>query len=223
MQLADRARVHAALGDETRLKLVDALWLDDRSPHELGRLLDLDSNLLAHHLDVLEAAGLVTRRVSSGDGRRRYVTARLEALEGLVAPPSLHVESVLFVCTHNSARSLFAERLLSEFGVRADSAGTVPARRPHPKAVTAAAELGVDLADQVPKAYTAVERRADLVVSVCDRARESRLPFPSGRLHWSIPDPVDVGRIESFRSVFADISRRVERLADMVGVRKDTG
>lgn len=216
MELFHRARVHAALGDETRLKLVDALWLDDRSPHELGTLLGIDSNLLAHHLDVLEEAGLVTRTVSSGDGRRRYVSARLEALEGLVATPSVPEESVFFVCTHNSARSLFAEGLLTEFGIRADSAGTRPAKGPHPKAVTAAAELGVDLADRVPKAYAAVEPGPGLVVSVCDRARESRLPFPSRRLHWSIPDPVDVGRIESFRSAFAEISRRVERLADVM-------
>ena len=216
MELADRARVHAALGDETRLRLVDALWLDDRSPNELGKLLGVDSNLLAHHLEVLEEAGLVTRTVSSGDGRRRYVSARLEALEGLVAPTSVHAESVVFVCTHNSARSLFAEGLLAEFGFAADSAGTLPAKRPHPKAVTAAAEMGVDLADRVPKAYTAVGHASDLVVSVCDRARESRLPFSSSRLHWSIPDPVDVGRIESFRSAFADIGRRVERLAEMM-------
>ena len=50
MDISQRAAVHAALGDETRLRLVDALWLNDRSPLDLHRLLGIDTNLLAHHL-----------------------------------------------------------------------------------------------------------------------------------------------------------------------------
>jgi protein-tyrosine-phosphatase len=216
MTLATRARIHAALGDETRLQLVDALWLNDRSPQELGRLLGLDSNLLAHHLDVLEEAGLVTRVVSAGDRRRRYVSARLDVLDGMVAPPRISAGSVLFVCTHNSARSLFAEKLLTRLGSQAQSAGTEPAEHAHPKAVVAAADLGIDLTGSRPKSCSAVQKAPDLVVSVCDRAAESRLPFHVERLHWSIPDPVDTGRIESFRDAFAEISKRVERLTNVL-------
>jgi protein-tyrosine-phosphatase len=216
MDLPSRARIHAALGDETRLRLIDALWLNDRSPRDLGRLLDVDSNLLAHHLDVLEEAGVVARTVSAGDRRRRYVSARLDVLDGMVEAPRVSASTILFVCTHNSARSLFAEKLLSELGSKAQSAGTQPAEHAHPKAVAAAADLGIDLAGSRPKAVSAVEQIPDLVVSVCDRARESRMPFRVERLHWSIPDPVDTGRIESFRNAFAEISSRVERLNEIL-------
>lgn len=216
MDLTARARVHAALGDETRLRLVYALWLDDRSPHDLASLLELDSNLLAHHLDVLEEAGLITRTVSAGDRRRRYVSARLELLEGLLVPPRIEANSVLFVCTHNSARSLFAEQFLSGLGFAAESAGTRPASQPHPKAVVAAAEMGVDLSGCRPRASSVVGGMPDLVVSVCDRARETSLPFRSQRLHWSIPDPVDEGRIEGFRAAFAEIAVRAGKLAEVL-------
>ena len=69
---------HAALGDPSRLAIVDHLVLSDRSPQELQRLIDIPSNLLAHHLEVLEAVGLIERSRSSGDGRRRYAHLLLE-------------------------------------------------------------------------------------------------------------------------------------------------
>ncbi|MEO1059706.1 MAG: ArsR family transcriptional regulator, partial [Actinomycetota bacterium] len=52
--LAERAAIHGALGDPGRLAIVDALRVSDRSPQELGALLDMPSNLLAHHLTTLE-------------------------------------------------------------------------------------------------------------------------------------------------------------------------
>ena len=73
MNRAARARVHAALGDEHRLQIVDELYFADRTPRELGESLALPSNLLAHHLNVLEDAGLIGRVRSDGDRRRRYV------------------------------------------------------------------------------------------------------------------------------------------------------
>ncbi|MCB1262135.1 MAG: winged helix-turn-helix transcriptional regulator, partial [Acidimicrobiales bacterium] len=80
----ERAARHAALGDPVRLAIVDELSTSDRAPVELRRRLDLASNLLAHHLDVLEAVGLIERSRSSGDGRRRYVHLCHAALDGLV-------------------------------------------------------------------------------------------------------------------------------------------
>ena len=65
-----RAARHAALGDPVRLAIVDELAASDRAPVELRRRLGLESNLLAHHLDVLEGVGLITRSRSSGGGRR---------------------------------------------------------------------------------------------------------------------------------------------------------
>ena len=53
----ERAAIHAALGDAHRLAIVEALRLSDRAPSELGVALGVPSNLLAHHVDVLEGAG----------------------------------------------------------------------------------------------------------------------------------------------------------------------
>ena len=81
--MEQRAAVHAALGEPSRLAIVDHLAASDRSPQDLQEAVGVPSNLLAHHLDVLEAAGLIERSRSSGDGRRRYVHlihGRLERL-----------------------------------------------------------------------------------------------------------------------------------------------
>src|SRR5215204_5838968 len=119
-----RASRHAALGDPTRLVIVDELASSDRAPVELQRLAGIPSNLLAHHLDVLEEVGLITRHRSGGDGRRRYVHLHREALDGL-APGRRRAERALFVCTRNSARSQLAAALWTQLSAQpADSAGT---------------------------------------------------------------------------------------------------
>ncbi|HNH97055.1 MAG TPA: helix-turn-helix domain-containing protein, partial [Microthrixaceae bacterium] len=138
----ERVRRLAALGERVRLAIVDELASGDRSPGELRRRLELESNLLAHHLDVLEGAGIVARTRSDGDGRRCYVRLNRPALVGLLPAPDGVVGEALFVCTHNSARSqLAAATWRSVVGTRAWSAGTHPAERVHPGAV-AAAERG---------------------------------------------------------------------------------
>jgi len=214
MRLSDRARVHGALADPHRLAIVDALALGDRTPRELAALVGAPTNLLAHHLGVLEEAGLTERRVSAGDRRRRYVVLRPEPLRELIPALAVPAGIVLFVCTHNSARSQFAAALWRQrTGSDADSAGTDPAARVHPSAVRAARRLGLDLSGQTPKGYAEVPAAPTLVVSVCDRAREGGFPFDSPTLHWSVPDPVADGRAAAFTAAFAEISRRIERLA----------
>src|SRR5919106_6345349 len=147
-----RVTVHQALADEHRLAIVDALWSSDCSPAELQGLTGLRSNLLAFHLDVLERAGLIARHPSQGDRRRRYLTLTRAAVPhvGPVAP--LAARSVLFVCTHNAARSQFAAALWRQRTRRhAISAGTRPADRVHPHAVAVAADHGLDLSDARPR------------------------------------------------------------------------
>src|SRR5918992_3888905 len=214
MDIAERARIHAALGDPARLRIVDELALSDRTFQELAAAAGLPSNAASHHLDVLESAGLIDRHVSEGDHRRRYIALQHDRLGGLVADSPLRPRIVLFVCTHNSARSQFAAALWrSRTGDAADSAGTTPADRVHPKAARGAAELGLDIPTVSPKGYDALSEQPDLIVSVCDRAREAGLPFDAPSLHWSIPDPVARGTAEAFRSAFGEISTRVDRLA----------
>ena len=215
MDVTERAVLHAALADPHRLAIVDALAAGDRSPRELGQLVGAPTNLLAHHLATLEEARVVERRVSTGDRRRRYVVLRPEALAGLV-PPALALPAglVLFVCTHNSARSQFAAALWRQrTGDPAESAGTDPAPSVSPGAVRAARRLGVDLAGAVPKGYEAIAIAPALVVSVCDRAHEGPLPFAAPLVHWSVPDPVADGRPGAFQAAFGEIARRVDRLA----------
>src|SRR5687767_12135669 len=134
--LRDRAARHAALGDPVRLAIVDDLFTSDRSPQELQRRHGLASNLLAHHLDVLEEVGMISRGRSSGDGRRRYVHLHRTAANVEHQPVSVRLPA-LFICTGNSARSQLAAALWTDIAGRpATSAGTHPAERVHPGAVS---------------------------------------------------------------------------------------
>lgn len=212
MELADRARRFAALGDPTRLAIVDDLAVSDRSPSELATRHHLASNLLAHHLDVLHRAGLVDRIVSSGDARRRYVRLDHDALTGLGAGLARPTGTVLFVCTHNSARSQLAAALWERrAGSTAISAGTHPAGRVHDGAVAAAARAGLDLSSARPRGLDEVQREPSLVVTVCDRAHEELAPAPSW-WHWSIPDPVDDPSGDAFDRALDRLRVRIETL-----------
>lgn len=214
MNVESRARIHAALGDPHRLRVVDELALGDRTPRELADDLGIGTNLLAHHLDVLAGEGVVTRRVADDDRRRRYIVLRHEALAGLRPRPRVEAGEVLFVCTRNSARSPLAAALWRErTGRAAESAGASPAVGIHPLAVRAAAELGVELVGVVPRGLGEVTRRPSLVVSVCDRARAAGDPFDVPHLHWSVPDPVEEGTTGAFQAAFAEIARRIDVLA----------
>jgi ArsR family transcriptional regulator, arsenate/arsenite/antimonite-responsive transcriptional repressor / arsenate reductase (thioredoxin) len=209
-----RVRMHRALADRHRLTIVDALRVGDRTPQELSEVAEIPTNLLAHHLQVLEEAEMIERRVSTGDKRRRYVALRPDRL--VETPPESAVISggVLFVCTHNSARSQFAAALWHvRTGGPSDSAGSNPATRVDARAVAAAAHAGIAISAATPKGYEAVDSLPTLVVSVCDRARESGVPFEAPTLHWSVPDPIADGRPEAFSDALAEISERVDRLA----------
>jgi ArsR family transcriptional regulator, arsenate/arsenite/antimonite-responsive transcriptional repressor / arsenate reductase (thioredoxin) len=210
--VAHRAAVHTALGDPTRLAIVDELVVSDRSPVELRRLIGIESNLLAHHLDVLAAVGLISRRRSSGDGRRRYVHLEQATLTGMAPGVRVVPQPVVFVCTHNSARSQLAAALWSSItSAPADSAGTQPARRVHPGAVDAAARAGLDLSQAAPRALDAVDLTEGLVVTVCDRAHEELEP-PASWLHWSVADPVARPTRAAFDRTVTELRHRITRL-----------
>jgi protein-tyrosine-phosphatase/DNA-binding HxlR family transcriptional regulator len=211
--LERRAEVHRALGDEHRLAIIDALWISDRAPAELQARTGLRSNLLAFHLDVLERAGLIARHPSQGDRRRRYLRLEPAAVPhvGTVAP--LAARCVLFVCTHNAARSQFAAALWRQHTDRqALSAGTLPADRVHPQAVAVAADHGIDLTDARPRHISEIDATPDLIVSVCDRANETGWGIDAPRRHWSIADPVGGDR-HMFEAAFATIAKRIDQLA----------
>lgn len=209
--LDERAAMHAALGEPVRLALVDDLARSDRSPKELGERHGLPTNLLAHHLDVLEAAGLIVRFGSAGDRRRKYVRLVHEPLARLTRTPTRPAGRVLFLCSQNSARSQLAAALwTARTGQAAGSAGTHPAPKVHRGAVAAARRAGLDLRDAVPRLIETIDRDAQ-VVTVCDRAHEELEPAPTW-WHWSIPDPVAAGTAAAFDAVVADLDARIRTI-----------
>jgi arsenate reductase (thioredoxin) len=127
---------------------------------------------------------------------------------------------VLFVCSHNSARSQMAEGFLRALGgdhFAVESAGVVPGSL-HPMAIQAMAEQGIDISLQRSKPVDDFFAQPfDIVVTVCDEANEACPVFPNARqrLHWSFPDPSravgnDEARFGVFELVRDDIRAHVE-------------
>jgi len=122
------------------------------------------------------------------------------------------MKRVLILCTGNSCRSQMAEGWVNhELGEtwEARSAGTKPAARVHPLAVRAMAEVGVDISKGRPElADVYLDEPWDLVVTVCDSARESCpvFPRPVETLHMSFPDPADArGSDDEIVAVFCAV------------------
>jgi len=127
---------------------------------------------------------------------------------------------VLFLCTHNSARSQMAEGLLRHLAgdhFEAMSAGT-EATHVRPLAIRAMEEIGIDISGQESKTLDRyLEESFDYVITVCDDANEACPFFPgaANRLHWSFEDPSRVEgseeeRLAVFRSVRDRIRERIE-------------
>ncbi len=210
VELEARARAYAALGDPSRLAIIDLLANADRASGELGSQLGIPTNLIAHHLRVLEEAGLVLRRRSEGDGRRTYVT-RTRACNDLIGDGRLaRPHKIAFVCSQNSARSQLAEsywRTISDIPVV--SGGTHPAARVHPRAIAVGRRHGLDLTAALPRLAADVLSGDELVVAVCDRAYEDLDNQP---LHWSVPDPALAENADAFEGAYDDITDRITRL-----------
>ncbi|MEV4201356.1 helix-turn-helix domain-containing protein [Micromonospora globbae] len=220
--LETRARMHAALGDPARLAIVDTLLVGDASPGELARALDMPTNLTAHHLKVLQDSGLVARSRSEGDRRRTYVRLVPETLHDLLPAPTRTAPRVVFVCTHNSARSQLAAALWARrSSVPATSAGTDPAPRVHPRALRTADRHGLTIAHRRPVHLTDVVRPDDLVVAVCDNAHED-LGDDTAHLHWSVADPARTDTDEAFETAYQVLADRIDRLAPAVKASNDT-
>lgn len=222
-ELRRRAGVHAALSDPGRLAIVDTLSWGEASPGELGRWLGMATNLLAHHLHVLEDVGLVRRHRSEGDRRRSYV-ALVRDLSDALHPVAtdLRADRVVFVCTQNSARSQLAVSLWNDTSpVPATSAGTHPAPEIHPGALDVARRRHLSLVPATPRHIDDVLATDDLVVTVCDSAHEelvNRAAGGSGHrdVHWSIPDPVRAGEDAAFDHVVEELTDRIARLVPRI-------
>jgi len=214
----DLARLFATLGDPTRLRILQATCLQDVSPDALAVQLQISGNLLAHHLRALQQAGLITRVHSQHDRRRTYIQSMVGLLPWLADllqdPTDLHPSRVVFVCTHNSARSVLAEALWRQVSaVPCTSAGTTPANRVHPRARRAARTLGLPMREHPPQHLDDVLQADDIVVSVCDAVNEELPVLANPRLHWSIADPSAVDTDPAFLQAADLLRQRVVRLA----------
>lgn len=210
--MEDRAARHAALGDPSRLRIVDLLTLGDLSPSEIRATLGLPSNLVAHHLNVLESVGMVERSRSEADRRRSYVRLTEAALADLAPGRTERAQRVVFVCTANSARSQLAAALWATHStIPAASGGTHPAERIAPGAVATAERHALTLSAGSPQALDSVLTDSDFVITVCDTAHEEI--GVAGNLHWSIPDPVRTGTTDAFDSAYDELERRITELA----------
>jgi protein-tyrosine-phosphatase/DNA-binding transcriptional ArsR family regulator len=213
--LRRRAALNSALGDPGRLAIVDALLLGDASPSQLQAELGMASNLLAHHLRVLDTAGLLRRVRSEGDRRRSYLTLIPAALDGLGPAASVAAPRVVFVCTENAARSQLAAALWSAHSpVPVSSAGTHPAPHVHPGAVAAAHRHELILQGERPRLLDDILRPDDVIITVCDRAHEELPALQT--THWSVPDPARAGDDDAFDQTVHELTDRVARIAPAV-------
>ena len=140
--------------------------------------------------------------------------------------------NVLFLCTHNSARSILAEAMLNHMGhgrFKAYSAGSSPRenQQPNPLALQALQAAGVSIEGLHSKNWDEFgglnAPHMDLVITVCDNAAGEACPFWPGQpatAHWSYPDPSEVvgtdeQRLAAFRQTLHAIRRRLDLLVNL--------
>lgn len=135
--------------------------------------------------------------------------------------------NVLFLCTGNSARSIFGEALLNHWGkdhFRAFSAGSFPKGAVHPMALALLRERGLPTAGLRSKSWSEFAapgaRVMDLVITVCDQAASEVCPIWPGQpitAHWGVPDPAavagsDAAKMAAFRDAYQRLDARIKLL-----------
>jgi protein-tyrosine-phosphatase len=135
--------------------------------------------------------------------------------------------NVLFLCTHNSARSILAEAILNHSSngkFKAFSAGSSPKenQKPNPMAIAVLESSGISTAGLTSKSWDVFALpdapHMDLVITVCDNAAGEVCPFWPGQpatAHWGYPDPSeaegdDAKKLEAFRQTMYAIKRRID-------------
>jgi arsenate reductase len=140
------------------------------------------------------------------------------------------VYNVLFLCTGNSARSIFAEALIEHWGqgrFKGYSAGSFPKGEPHPLAIKLLSQLGMPTETMRSKSWDEFAApgapQMDFVFTVCDQAAGEMCPVWPGHpitAHWGLPDPAAVegregARMLAFRESFARLERRIKLFVDI--------
>jgi protein-tyrosine-phosphatase/DNA-binding transcriptional ArsR family regulator len=221
-------------------------------PTEIAEALRLRPNTLSHHLAELSACGLVT---VERQGRSLFYSVDLDAAEALIGYLALDVGrarpdliaplltarredaamrtagfNVLFICSGNSARSIFAEALLRDMGqgrFQAFSAGTRPNTALNPFALAVLRRNGHDLSGLRSKHISEFQAPfapvMDFVFTVCDTAAaEECPPWPGQPItgHWGLPDPAkamgtDAERALVFAQTYGALRRRIMAFVEL--------
>jgi arsenate reductase (thioredoxin) len=138
--------------------------------------------------------------------------------------------NVLFLCTHNSARSVMAEALLNVIGsprFKAFSAGSYPSGKPNPFALEQVKTIGYSAEAIRSKSWDEFAQpnspHMDIIITVCDNAAGETCPVWPGHpatAHWGFPDPSDTAggdeaKRTAFAKVFTVIRQRIQLLVDL--------
>ena len=259
METTAATRAFATLGHPGRLSVFRLLMrFAPRGvrPTEIAMALGLKPNTLSHHLADLVDSGLA--RVTRA-GRSLYYSVDLDITERLIGYLALDVGrarpdllapllpatkdmfrmdqniadtdfDVLFICSGNSARSIFAEALLRDLGkgrFQAFSAGTRPGTALNPFALEVLKRNGHDIAGLRAKHISEYQQPGsiamDFVFTVCDTAAaEECPPWPGQPItgHWGLPDPVKASGTEAekglvFAQTYAALRRRIAAFVEL--------
>ncbi|MEQ8671771.1 MAG: metalloregulator ArsR/SmtB family transcription factor [Aggregatilineales bacterium] len=228
-----RLDVLKLLAHDIRWQLLTLLAESDLTVQELADAVAQPMNTVSYHLKLLRDNRLVSTRQSDADGRDVYygmniseVGIQYRLLGELLHPGMISAETVLkpevppfrvlFLCTHNSARSQMAEgflrKLIVEQNVQAEvfSAGSEP-RGVHPLAIRAMRARDIDISGQSSDLIeNFVGESFDYVITVCDHVREVCPTFPGDytQIHWSIPDPSTIEGVDDYE-IFLRTSERI--------------
>jgi protein-tyrosine-phosphatase/DNA-binding HxlR family transcriptional regulator len=236
------------LAHDIRWRILLALARSDHRVEELVRQIRQPHNLISYHLKRLRLQKLVSERRSSADARDIYYSLSLDQVRQLYAeagqalhpgisePASMHQTQtktlrespvrVLFLCTHNSARSQMAEGLLRHLGgdrVEVFSAGSKPTSI-HPFAIKVMGRMGIDLSQQrVKHIEEFTGQNFHYILTLCDKVREVCPVFPGDpeQIHWSFPDPAAIeGDLQiqesAFQQTLVILKMRLEYLLLMI-------
>jgi arsenate reductase len=215
--------------DLARLRLVLSLRRLGLAPEDAGRLarlclergaIDLDlAPLLADQRHAIERQRADLDRLEEELVDLELTIAAAGRAARKERPVAADPIRVLFVCTHNSARSQIAEALLKRYGgddFEVHSAGT-EVSRVNPYAIRVLGDAGIDWSGARSKSITEfLDRTFDYVITVCDRARATCPVFPgsSNTLHWGLDDPSEVEgsdeeKLAAFRGTETEVSVRL--------------
>ena len=254
MKQTDAAQAFTTLGHPGRLAVFRLLMRfapQGARPTEIAEALELKQNTLSHHLADLAAAGLVQ---VERHGRSLYYAVDLGRAEDLIGYLALDVGrarpdllasliparkdatmrdtdfDVLFICSGNSARSIFAEALLRDLGqgkFQAFSAGTRPGTELNPFALDVLRRNGHDVTGLRAKHTSEFQQPGsivmDFVFTVCDTAASEECPpWPGQPItgHWGLPDPVkatgtDAEKALVFAQTYAALRRRIGAFVEL--------